>query len=84
MYIFRKTLSLSIVYSKYDHEDEKIFKKEEWIERLKIPGSINNIEEYQKTYVHVWRKHQSRILTEKYRWGKKLFNWRDKSKWVDE
>ena len=84
MYIFRKTLSLSIVYSKYDHEDEKIFKKEEWIERLKILGSINNIEEYQKTYVHVWRKHQSRILTEKHRWGKKLFNWRDKSKWADE
>ena len=46
-YIFKK-LSLSIVYSKYGHEYEKIFKEEELIEILKILGLINNIEEYQK------------------------------------
>ena len=46
-YIFKK-LSLSIVYSKYGHENEKIFKEEELIEILKILGLINNMEEYQK------------------------------------
>ena len=44
-YIFKKTLlSLFIVYSKCGHEYEKIFKKEESIEILKI--LINNIEDY--------------------------------------
>ena len=43
--IFRKTLlSLSIIYSKFGHEYEKIFKKEKSIEILKILGLINNIE----------------------------------------
>ena len=32
---------------------------------LKILALINNIEEYQKIHNHVWRKHQSRIYTEK-------------------
>ena len=52
-YIFQKTSSLSIVYSKCSHEYEKVFKKEETIEILKILGLINNIKEYQKTYNHV-------------------------------
>ena len=52
-YIFKKALRLSIVYSKCDHEYEKIFKEEESIEILKIIGLINNIEEYQKIYNHV-------------------------------
>ena len=52
-YIFKKILSLSIVYSKCGHEYEKIFKEEESVEILKILGLINNIEEYQKTYNHV-------------------------------
>ena len=60
-YIFKKTLSLSIVYSKFGNEYEKIFKEEESIEILKIPVLINNIEEYQKIYNHVRRKHKSRI-----------------------
>ena len=47
-YIFKKTLSLSIVYNKCGHEYEKIFKEEESIEIIEIIGSINNIEEYQK------------------------------------
>ena len=47
-HIFKKKLSLSIVYSKYGQEYEKIFKEEELIETLKILGLINNIEEYQK------------------------------------
>ena len=60
-YILKKTLSLSIVYSKCDHEYKKIFKEEESIELLKIYGLINNKEEYQKLYDHARRKHESRI-----------------------
>ena len=56
----KKTLSLSIVYSKCGHKYEKIFKKEESIEILKVLGLINHIEEYQKIYNHVWRKHKPR------------------------
>ena len=44
-------LSLSIVHSK------KLFKEEESIEILKIVGLFANVEEYQKIYNHVWRKH---------------------------
>ena len=41
-YVFRKknTLSLSIGYSKCGHEYEKMFKKEESIEILKILGLL--------------------------------------------
>ena len=49
----KKTLSLSIVYSKCGHEYEKIFKEEESTEILKILGLIDNIEEYQKIYNYV-------------------------------
>ena len=59
--IFKKTLSLSIVYSKCGREFKKIFKEEESIKILKILGLINNIEEYQKIYNHVWWKHKSKI-----------------------
>ena len=52
---------LSIVYSKYGNEYDKIFKEEESIEMLKLLGLITNIEEYQKIYNHVRRKHKSRI-----------------------
>ena len=48
----KKTLSLSIVYSKCGHEYQKIFKEKESIEILKIHGLINNIEKYQKLYNH--------------------------------
>ena len=51
-HIFKKTLSLSIVYSKCSHEYKQIFKEEESIEILKILGLINNIEEYQRIYNH--------------------------------
>ena len=43
---------------------EKIFKEEESNEILKMLGLIINIEEYQKTYNHVWRKYKSRICTD--------------------
>ena len=46
-YIFKKILSLSIVYIKCGYDYEKLF-KEEWIEILKSLSLINNIEEYQK------------------------------------
>ena len=41
-YIFEKAV-LSITCSKYDNEDEKIFKEEESMEILKIFNLINNI-----------------------------------------
>ena len=80
LHIFKKTQSLSIVYSKWGHEYKSIFQEEESIEILKILSLIDNIEKYQKIYNHVWRKHKPRISTKKYRWNKKLFNWRNKSK----
>ena len=51
LYIFEKTLSLFIVYSKCGHEYKKIFKEETSkieIEILIIISLINNLEEYQK------------------------------------
>ena len=42
-YIFKKTLSISIVYGKCGHEYEKIFKEEESVEILEMLGLINNI-----------------------------------------
>ena len=57
----KKTFSLSIVYSKFSHEYEQIFKDEEWIEVLKILALINNIEEHNRIYNNVWRKYKSRI-----------------------
>ena len=56
-----KNIKSFIVWSKCGHEYEKVFKEEKSIEILKILGLINNIEEYQKIYNHVWRKHKSRI-----------------------
>ena len=44
LYIFKKTLSLSFSYSKCLHEYEKVFKKGESIEILKIIGLISNME----------------------------------------
>ena len=49
-YIFKKPLSLSIIYSKCGHEYEKISKGEESVEIL---GLSNNTEEYPKIYNHV-------------------------------
>ena len=59
------------------NEDENIFKQDELIEILEILGLINNIEEYQK-------KSQIKNLDWKNRWNKKLFSWRNKSKWINE
>ena len=41
-YILEKTV-ISIISSKYGNEDEKIFKKEQSIEKLKILGLIKTI-----------------------------------------
>ena len=46
---------------------KKIFEEEESIEIFEILGLINDIEEYQKIYNHAWKKHKSRIQTEKNR-----------------
>ena len=43
MYIFEKTLVLSIICDKCGSEDEIVFKEEELIEVLKILGLIKNI-----------------------------------------
>ena len=64
-YIYYKTLLLSSICNKCGGEHEKIF-KEESIEILKTLVLTTNIEEYQKTYNHVSRKHKSRIYTAKY------------------
>ena len=72
-YLLEKTLVFSIICSKCKNEDEK---EEESIEILKTLGLINNIEEYQKTWIN--------NLDWKNRWNKKLFNWRNKSKWINE
>ena len=53
--------ALSIAYRTCGHEYETIFNEEESTDILKIFGAIINIEEYQKIYIHVRRKHQSRI-----------------------
>ena len=42
-YIFEKTLAISIICSKCEKEDEKIFEEDESIEILKILGLIENI-----------------------------------------
>ena len=52
-YIKKKALSLSIVYSKYRHEYEKIFKEKELTEMLKIISLINKIEEHNRIHNHV-------------------------------
>ena len=43
--IFNRTLILSIAYSKYGHEYERIFIEEESIDILNILGLINNKED---------------------------------------
>ena len=64
---FKTTLHFSVIYSKCGHEHKKIFEKNESIEILKIVALITNIEECQKIYTHVWRKHNSKTQTEKYK-----------------
>ena len=39
----KKALVLSIIFSKYENQDENIFKEEESIKVLKILGLIKNI-----------------------------------------
>ena len=52
----KKTLSIYIFCSKCGHDYEKVFKEEESIQILKTFGLINDAEEYQKIYIHAWRK----------------------------
>ena len=42
-YNFGKTLVISLIYSKFKNEDQKMSKEEKWIEILKILGLIENI-----------------------------------------
>ena len=80
-YLLEKTLVLSIICSKCNNEDENFFKEEESIEISKILGFIENIKLLKK---YGWTKYKTRNLTEKYWWKRKLFNWINKSKWIDE
>ena len=43
LYLLEKTSVLSIIWSMYKKEDEKIFKEEESIKMLKILGLTENI-----------------------------------------
>ena len=47
LYIFDKTLALSIICGKCSRKDKEIFKKEKSIEILKILVWMNNMLEYQ-------------------------------------
>ena len=60
-YICDKTLILSSNCNKCGSEDEETFKEEKSIKIFKFLGLIRNIEEGQKIYNHVCRKHKSRI-----------------------
>ena len=51
-YFTKKTVVLFIICIKCKNKNEKILKKEESIEILKILGLINIIEEYQKMHNH--------------------------------
>ena len=72
-YIFEKTLVFSIIYSKYENEDKKLFKEEESIEILKILGLIIN--NYFKNMViffltrnnFVEEVEQNELMSEKYK-----------------
>ena len=48
----KKTVVLFIICIKCKNKNEKILKKEESIEILKILGLINIVEEYQKMHNH--------------------------------
>ena len=47
-YLLEKTVLLSIIFSKCKNKDQKIFREEDLIDILRILGSVNSIEEYQK------------------------------------
>ena len=64
-YIFKKTLSRSVVYSKSGHEYKKIFKQEKSIEILKVVNVINNIGRHHRIYILVSREYNSRTQTKK-------------------
>ena len=51
IYFLKKTLILSIVYSKCGHGYEKILKEEESVEVLKILGVIINIVDETRNYL---------------------------------
>ena len=48
IYIFHKTLFLSVIFDKCSREDEKIFKEKESIVILQVPGLIREILTYYK------------------------------------
>ena len=84
-YIFRKTLSLlslSIFYSIWKNEYEIFFKEVESIEILEILGLINYI--IRKYIIMSEKNINQEFKTGKYRSDKKLFNWRNKLKWINE
>ena len=60
-YIFEKALVLSITSCTCKCKNEKIFKEQEPIQILECLGLINETEEYQKIYNHVWKKQKSRV-----------------------
>ena len=56
-YICYKKLLLRSICNKCGNEDKQIFMEEASNKILKIFDLTANIEEYQKIYNHVWKKH---------------------------
>ena len=70
----------TIICSKYENENEKIFKKEQSIEILKIIGLFKDI-----ITLQIWLKENKlRLKIKKYRWNKKLLSWTNRASWIDE
>ena len=76
-YLLEKRLVLFIICKKCKNEDEKVLKEEKSIKILIILGLVGNIGDYQKIMNQKFR-------FKKNRWNKKLFNWRNKSKLINE
>ena len=58
--------------------------EEESVQILKIFGLITNIEEYQKNIIMPEENINQEIRLKKHRWNKKLFNWKNKSTWINK
>ena len=71
----KKTLVLSIIYSKCGNEDEKILKEDE---SIKIKNSW-----FDKKYITTLKIWLKKTYVKNLDW-KKLFHWRNKAKWISK
>ena len=68
-YLLEKTLVFLLFEVSVKMKKKKMFKEEESVEILKIPGLIKNI---QLLWRYGWRKHKSRMYIQKCEWNKKI------------